>query len=220
MLTIYLVSYSPLANTRHGRTVAATYNIPRYVDASCRREPDFELAHPFVSGLCRPDFVASIRPLDVLVYVTNKRKIHPDGRRLVAVLKLEQQFKSHQYAAAAYKTSGQRIPYSCIVPWNPCLPIQLTDPKMTRSTARFTDSNLWDRAVYMPRARQCIRCFSSEPLFIALCTPPTVKDEFWIRWFGCDPGQKMQNRGLAFQKQVYDALLCHTGIESTGIMAD
>jgi|SRR5579872_493490 len=76
---IYLLSYSPLANTRNGRAVAVKNGIPRYVDASCRREPDFEIDQPFVSGLCRPNFIATVQPSDVLVYVTNKRAIHRKG---------------------------------------------------------------------------------------------------------------------------------------------
>jgi hypothetical protein len=104
---IYLLSYFPLANSNHGRDVAARNGIPPYVDASCRREPDFELNAPFISGLCRPAFIATLQPSDVIVYVTSKRPIHSGGRRLVAVLKLSEQFDSHHSAAAAYKSRGQ-----------------------------------------------------------------------------------------------------------------
>jgi hypothetical protein len=76
---IYLLSYSPLANSTHGRDVAARNGIPPYVDASCRREPDFELDAPFISGLCRPAFIGTLALLDVIVYVTNKRPIHRGG---------------------------------------------------------------------------------------------------------------------------------------------
>jgi len=83
---------------------------------------------------------------------------------------------------------------------------------MTRDTARFTNSNLWDRAVYMARARQCERCFSCRPLFLALHEPPSIKQDFWIQWFGSDPGQRMHSRGLALEQPVYEALMRHAGI--------
>ena len=74
---VYLISYTPLANSQPGRTVAAKHHIAPYVDASCRREPDLEADLPFISGLCRPPFIAKLKQGDVLVYVTNKRSIHP-----------------------------------------------------------------------------------------------------------------------------------------------
>jgi len=132
----------------------------------------------------------------------------------VAVLELRQQFDSHQSAAAGYQSSGQRIPYGCIVPGNPPLPISMTNPKMTRATAKFTDSNVWNRAVYVPRARQCVRCFSCEPLCLNLHDQPTVDDEFWDQWLGSDPGKKMQNRGFALDQDVYNALLGHVGVRT------
>jgi len=209
---IYLVLYSPLANSHHGRTVADRYGTPPYVDASCRREPDFELESPFISGLCRPNFIAALAEGDVLVYVTKKSTVHREGRRLVAVLHLNKAFASHAAAAVWYQVSGVRPPYSCIVPGNDPLPIHLTNPKMTVGTAKFTDSKLWDRAVYVPRAKACVKCFSSKASFIDLRDPPIISDEFWIQWFGGDPGQRAQNCGLPLQPDVYNALLNHAGI--------
>src|SRR5579864_7714454 len=96
---IYLFSYCPLANSKYGREVATRNGIPPYVDASCRREPDFELASPFVSGLCRPNFIATLNVGDLLVYVPKMSARHRDGRRLVAVLELVRAFGSHPDAA-------------------------------------------------------------------------------------------------------------------------
>jgi hypothetical protein len=207
---IYLLSYSPLANTRSGRTVAARNGIPPYVDASCRREPDFELAAPFISGLCRPKFIGRLAVEDVMVYVSKTSAIRKEGRRLVAVLQLNRVFRSHSDAGAWYQTNHFRVPYSCIVSGNPPLPIHLTEPKMTRK--KYADSKVWDRAVYVPRARACVQCFSCSALFLDLHDPPAIGDEFWIQWFGSDPGKRMQNGGLPLQQDVYDALLNHAGI--------
>jgi len=207
---IYLITYSPLANSKYGRGVAAKHGISPYVDASCRREPDFELDRPFISGLCRPSFVAALDVGDVLVYVATKRPIHREGRRLVAVLQLNQPFASHAAAAAWYLENGVRVPYSCIVPGNDPLPISLTNPKMNGTCSKFTNSEDWDVFKYVQRAKACVKCFSSTALFLNLRTPPIVNDEFWIQ-HGCDP-TKTQNAGLPLQPSVYDALLKHAGI--------
>jgi len=207
---IYLMSYCPLANSKCGRDVAARHGIPPYVDASCRREPDFELDRPFISGLCRPSFIAKLAEGEVLVYVTTKRPIHREGRRLVAVLQLNQPFASHAAAAAWYLENDMRIPYSCIVPGNDPLPISKANPKCYRTCSKFTSSEDWDVSKYVQRAKDCVRCFSSTSLFLCLRTPPILNDEFWNQ-HDCDP-RKTQNAGLPLQQGVYDALLEHAGI--------
>lgn len=212
---IYLLLYSPLANSTYGRGVAARNGIPPYVDASCRREPDFELPSPFISGLCRPAFIAALAVGDVLVYITKKSAVHREGRRLVAVLQMSTVFGSHADAAIWYQGCGIRVPHSCIVPGNDPLPIHLTNPKMTAGTAKFKDSKVWDRAVYVPRARSCAKCFSTSALFLNLHSPPIVDDDFWIQRLGGDPGQRTQNVGLPLQQNIYDALLNHVGIHLT-----
>jgi hypothetical protein len=212
---IYLLSYCPLAHSRYGREVATRNGMPPYVDASCRREPDFELTSPFVSGLCRPNFISTLNVGDVLVYVTKMSAVHREGRRLVAVLQLDRPFVSHAAAAAWYQASGVRPPYSCIVPGNDPLPITVTNPKMTPGTAKFTDSKLWDRAVYAPRAKGCTQCFSCSALFLNLHTPPIVSDDFWIQRLGGDPGQRTQNVGLPLHQGIYDGLLNGAGIHLT-----
>lgn len=210
---IYVISFSPLANRALGREIAIRHRIPPYVDASCRREPDFEADPPFVSGLCRPRFIATLEIGDTLVFITNKRAIHRDGRRLVAVLRLKHQFESHSEAASDYLARGHRVPYSCVVPGNPPLPIDHCDPKMTRHTAAFKDSSVWDRAVYVSRAKSVKRCFAAEPLHLNLSEPPSIPEVFWERWLGHDPGTSMQNGGLAIKEADFEKMLDHTGIQ-------
>jgi hypothetical protein len=76
---------------------------------------------------------------------------------------------------------------------------------MTAGTAKFTDSKVWDRAVYVPRAKGCAQCFSSSALFLNLHSPPIVNDEFWIQRLGGDPGQRTQSSGLSLHKSNYEA---------------
>jgi hypothetical protein len=147
------------------------------------------------------------------VYVTKQSTLHREGRMLVAILELNQVFGSHAIAGAWYQANGFQRPSNCIVPGNDPVPIHMTNPKMTTGTANFTDSRVWDRAVYVPRARQCVRCFSSSAVYLNLRFPPTVNTKFWIDWLGGDPGQRTQNVGLPLRRDVYDALLKHVGIE-------
>ncbi len=206
---IYLLSYTPMANSKHGREVAAHNGIPPYVDASCRREPDFELPEPFISGLCRPSFVAHLELSDTIVYITNKSEIRGEKRRLVAILQLNQMFPSHEAAASHYSSLGVRVPYSCILERNPPLPIHMTNPKMTKPLAKFkiTDSRVWDRLIYRQRARDCQKCFSCGVIFREVTNPPIVAEGFLAERLGSGFGYRMQRGGLILDGCIYNALL-------------
>lgn len=212
----YLISYSPLANSTHGRGVAAQKGIPPYVDASCRREPDFESIPPFVSGLCRENFVKALRVGDVLAYITNKSTLHPEGRRLPAILQLDKSFPSHAAAAAWYRANGQRLPSSCIVPGNDPAPMALTDPKLTCAKEEYPDSKAWSEHKYVPRAERCEQCFSCRVVHSELDSPPIVDDAFWDQHLrGGLPTERMQNSGLRITERFYNTLLTHAGINLT-----
>jgi len=55
-MTIYLAKYVPLV--LEGQNAIAQFDIPPYVDASCRREPDLECELPSISALCRGELFA------------------------------------------------------------------------------------------------------------------------------------------------------------------
>jgi hypothetical protein len=48
----FLCSFRPLAASVVGQRAANQFGLPRFLDASCRREPDFESAFPSISALC------------------------------------------------------------------------------------------------------------------------------------------------------------------------
>jgi len=52
-MTSFLATYRPISASWRGRNAVTRYGIPPYVDASCRREPDFESPLPSISALCR-----------------------------------------------------------------------------------------------------------------------------------------------------------------------
>lgn len=163
----------------------------------CRREPDFESDPPFV-------------------YVTNKSNVHPEGRRLPAILQLDKSFPSHSAAAACYRANGQQIPNSCIVPGNDPVPIDLTDPKLTCTKEQFLDSKVWSEEKYVPRAKRREQCFSCRVRHLKLDDPPIVDDKFWdLHLRGGLPTARMQNSGIPLSQRFYDALLTHAGIQAT-----
>ena len=56
----YLVSYRPLSYNAYGRAAVYKYDLPPFIDGSCRREPDFE--SPFPSITCTLQLVGDVEP--------------------------------------------------------------------------------------------------------------------------------------------------------------
>jgi len=48
----YLTTFRPLCFTAAGKKAARKFGHPPYIDASCRREPDFESAFPSITAVC------------------------------------------------------------------------------------------------------------------------------------------------------------------------
>lgn len=49
------------------------YNLPAFIDGSCRREPDFENYNPSITALCRQNqFAPKLLANDIIVYITVK----------------------------------------------------------------------------------------------------------------------------------------------------
>jgi hypothetical protein len=99
LIVIYLVTCRPLIATRHGITAARRHGLPPFVDASCRREPDFENPRPSISAICRGrNFAPRLRVGDLAVYLTVKGRypgLAEPHWRLVAVLEVVERFPSH-----------------------------------------------------------------------------------------------------------------------------
>jgi hypothetical protein len=89
------------------------FNLPKYVDGSCRREPDFENELPCITGLCRPSFAEKLKVKDIIVYVTNKKGI--GVRKVIAVLEVIKIFENHRQAANWYIKESKSIPNNIMV---------------------------------------------------------------------------------------------------------
>ncbi len=110
-MSIYIAKYRPLGSTPEGQRAASRFNLPPYVDGSCRREPDFECEFPSISALCRGElFAPHLREGDEVVYITTKDFYGKDFRhwRIVARLKVLKRLKSHPDAAAWYHGKNRK----------------------------------------------------------------------------------------------------------------
>ena len=119
----YLVTYRPLLQTRLGRQAVKEHGLPRFIDGSCRREPDFESAYPSITALCRGSrFAPRLHPGDHVIYITTKGSYL--GRRerhwrLTSVLQVLHRFASHEQAASWYRERNLALPSNCMVAGNP-----------------------------------------------------------------------------------------------------
>jgi hypothetical protein len=179
----YLCSFRPLAASQHGQQAMAAFNLPPFIDASCRREPDLESAFPSISALCRgPYFAPNLHVGDSVVYITVKGE-YPGvvGRhwRLVAILTIVQSFTSHDDGAGWYRSQGLPLPSNCMVFGNPPQPLERTD---------YFEDNLqrWD-AMYRIRARDHGIFHVCRTEFCELYQPPTLTDALMRDIFGRIP---------------------------------
>jgi hypothetical protein len=101
---IFLNSYNPLCATKQGREAIESFNQPRFVDASNRREPHLEGKVATISSLCRANLLISRLSIgDRVVYITKKGKntegISEAHWNLTSILEVIEECKSHKVAA-------------------------------------------------------------------------------------------------------------------------
>jgi hypothetical protein len=191
----FLNSFRPLCFNKLGRTAIDRYGLPPFIDASCRREPDFQSPFPSISALCRGAmFAPRLRVGDTIVYMTVKGRYEPERFshwRLVAMLRVVRRFESHEDAAAWYLNNGVAVPSNCLVEGNNPLPYDMTigviPPNRFGSTSN-TDAllRLWDRG-YKERAAKWGVFLACEADYLELYQPPILTDETMLQIFGRIP---------------------------------
>lgn len=126
MPRLYLNSYAPLCGNKPGRHAADAFDLPPFIDASIRREPDLEHAWPSISCLCRAGkFAPRLRVRDVVVYITRKGRhgIPAQHWRLTAILRVVRVLDDHPAAAEWYRDRGLPLPSNCLVVGNDPKPL-------------------------------------------------------------------------------------------------
>jgi hypothetical protein len=205
-----LNSYHPLCFTDFGRAVIQQHGLPPFIDASIRREPDFENEFPSITGLCRLDkFAPHLCVGTKVAYITAKGRYFNDCRhwRLVAILEVVEQFLSanaHEMAFTWYRERGVSIPKNCMAFGNRGAAFELSSQRMDMPKNRRTGEKEWD-------AEYAQRCFRVPAFNITkahrldLIDPPELREDDMVRIFGRVPGT--QNPPIITDKQL--CLLFH-----------
>lgn len=210
---IRLNSYRPISFNFFGLKAVHKYNLPPFIDASCRREPDFENQFPSITALCRQDkFAPHLKRGDIVVYITTQGNYHNNftkekHNRLVAILQVIEKKKSHQDAFEWYRAKGIDIPSNCMVANNNpeifektaslfCKKKEMKDyfnkPDEVRKKIAERIVSLWDKE-YKKKAEFWGDFVITRPLFLELNTPPVVLRDDFQRIFGRYPNTRMPN---------------------------
>ncbi len=101
------------------------------------------------------------------------------SRRLVAVLRVEMSWASHEQAAAWYRHQGIPLPNNCMVAGNGPMPLDKTD--------RYKPNlRLWDR-YYRHVADEHGVFNACQKIFCELDDPPRLMNPQLLEWFGMIP---------------------------------
>jgi hypothetical protein len=195
-MSAFLVTYRPLAVSARGRLVANMFALPPFIDASCRREPDFQMPYPSISAICRvKQFAPRLKVDDEILYLTVKSTFGQPTEphyRAVAHLKVKKLFPTHSAAADWYRKQGCSVPSNCLITGNPPISYELTGATLGgKASACATAASLraWDD-MYHQRARKVSVFLACEPLWLELHQPPRLFVEDIIRVFGRVPGTR------------------------------
>lgn len=193
----YLNSFYPLCCNSKGKKASKNFGLPKYIDGSCRREPDFENPFPCISALCRPKFAQKLDIGDTIVYVTNKKGV--GSRKIIAVLEVIEIFKNHEDTADWYRKNSIPVPNNIMV--NETIPFDLekTHQKMGWEAwiAKANSLQRWNeeysnRALSFPKVAQCKLIYRElhNPLDMPKIesgrkliaqNPPILEEEEWKR---------------------------------------
>lgn len=190
----YLVSYRPMATTSRGRVAAKEHGVPLFADGSCRREPDLQAPMPSISALCRGRmFAPRLRRNDEVIYITVKSSFGTTSvphRKLVAHLRVVEEFPDHDAAAAWYKANDLPLPSNCMVAGNAPEPYVRTIGHGERKYRAYSEEQrlkFWDGG-YRKRARSCGIFLACEALLIDLDNPLRLLDKDILAVFDRIPG--------------------------------
>jgi len=206
-VSIRLATYRPLIYTPAGVKASRDHDLPPYIDASCRREPDLENPHPSISALCRQgSFAPYLNVADTVVYITRLGAYpgpEPDRHwRLTAILHVRKRCDSHVEAAAWYHQHGIPIPSNCMVPGNPPAALShtghadkedasLRPPTATALPLQMAGSYLsrWDKG-YADKAARWGAFLICDAEYVDVHTPPTLTRDTMYRIFGRIPATR------------------------------
>lgn len=214
--TIRLNSFKPLCINEFGKLAIKKYGFSSFIDASCRREPDFENPFPSISALCRKGkFAPKLKEKDVVVYITVQGKypikeIKETHNRLVAIVQVDKIFETHKSAANWYLQNNLPLPSNCMIEEN--LPKAFDQTAATsylktkKDIQRFLSKTeeqqklfgqriirSWDED-YKERAREWQNFVVTKPIFLELVNPPVILREDFMEIFKRVPNTQTPNK--------------------------
>lgn len=214
--TIRLNSFKPLCINDYGKLAVVKYEFSPFIDASCRREPDFENPLPSISALCRKGkFAPKLLENDIVVYITvqgnyRTEEIKESHNRLVAIVRVIKTFESHEEAAIWYSQNNLPLPSNCMIDGNPPKTFDQTAAaiffkgkkdiqnflKRTEEQQKMFGEKFiknWDKD-YKERARVWQKFIVTEPVFLDLENPPVILREDFLQIFNRVPNTQTPNK--------------------------
>lgn len=209
MKKVFINSYEPLISNKYGRFASKEYDIPPFVDRSCRREPDFESRYASITSVCRKSkFVPRLSKGDTVIYITKKGKYLSKGPhwRMVAILEVINIFPSHRLAAIWYEERGLSLPSNCIVKGNKALAAKYTNKESCDET------NESDRE-YRHRVKECGIFVVCNKRWLELHDPPVItREDFESIFGGVPPTRNPTNHPAGHIKKLLEKV----GIKLSG----
>lgn len=198
--TIRLNSFHPLCETEIGKNAIKKIGYPPFIDASCRREPDFENTFPSITALCRQEkFAPQLIPNDIIIYMTVKGKwfTNYDHHRLVAILEVIERKETHLQAKSWYSSRGLLIPSNCMVNDNPPHSFFETagnyenqgDIKNFLGYSPEKQKIIGERKIkiwneeYLSKSRKWGVFIITKPIYLNLSDPPVLTDQDLLNIF-------------------------------------
>ena len=197
-----LTCYIPLCTSKYGRCASEKFKISPYVDASCCREPDFELDNPSITSLCHGDLVNRLEKCYtneggvIITYLTKKGTYEKGERhyRLAASLELIKICKDHDEAADWYKSKKSRLPYNCMITGNDFLPEEKTAKIYRKKAWPFAENYKEAIKRYKDKAKKKPLFVITKKIFCNLQNPPIITDKQILKIF---------NRNIGLQGSPY-----------------
>ena len=187
------------------------FDCPPFIDASCRREPDFESEFPSITALCRQEkFAPILFPNDIVVYITVKGKwlTDYDHYRLISILVVTEKKESHLQGAAWYRSKNIPLPSNCMVDDNYPFEFHETAGNYEKKSDinKFLNYDIekqkqigkrrieiWN-GEYLNKSKKWGDFVITKPIFRELYNPPILTDEDMKKIFGKVPNTRNPNK--------------------------
>jgi hypothetical protein len=212
---IRINSYRSLSSNAFGRMGIQKYNLPPFIDGSCRKEPDLESKFPSITSTCRKGKFCPILNIgDITVYLT----IYKGMYLMTAILEVIEKFNSHEEGASWYLGKGLPLPSNCMVPENPPKPIEMTTgrfdtlnqmnsflslPPQIRDRKGEAIIRVWNND-YMKRVREFPQFVITKPIYLDVWNPISISpSELRQAFNGKIPGTQNPRKLKAEEYQFF-----------------